>query len=128
MIHIAAVLYVAGKRQGPKQIFMKPKRLSWNMRGLNEVDKWLKVRNLLRLRVGEYVVACSFKNIADNFTWAFARVYGPNIDSSRRSLWEELVGFALVHQRRLQCSPFPLRRIGGNLFSSCDDGIFRLYF
>jgi hypothetical protein len=39
MIHIAAVLYVAGKRLGPKQIFMKPKRLSWNVRGLNEVDK-----------------------------------------------------------------------------------------
>jgi hypothetical protein len=27
---------------------MKPKLLSWNVRGLNEVDKWLKVRNHLR--------------------------------------------------------------------------------
>jgi hypothetical protein len=42
--------------------------------------------------VGEYVVACSFRNCADNFTWAFARVYGPNLDPLRRSLWDELAG------------------------------------
>jgi hypothetical protein len=28
--------------------FMKPKLLSWNVRGLNEGDKRLRVRNLLR--------------------------------------------------------------------------------
>jgi hypothetical protein len=41
--------------------------------------------------VGQYVVACSFRNVADDFTWACVVVYGPNIDSRRRSLWEELV-------------------------------------
>jgi hypothetical protein len=35
-------------------------------------------------------VACSFKKIVDNFTRAFTGVNGPNIDSRRRSLWEEL--------------------------------------
>jgi hypothetical protein len=42
--------------------------------------------------VGQYAVACSFRNIADDFTWAFTGVYGPNINSRRRSLWEELAG------------------------------------
>jgi len=35
---------------------------------------------------GEYVVACSFRNVEDDSTWAFAVVYGPNIDTLRRSL------------------------------------------
>jgi endonuclease/exonuclease/phosphatase family metal-dependent hydrolase len=131
---------------------MKPKILSWNVRGLNEGDKRLKVRNLLRqwkadiiclqetkldfvsnslvrslwgchfvdwcylasrgasggilimwnrrivekidVYVGEFVVACSFRSIADNFSWAFAGVYGPNLDSLRSSLWDELVGLS----------------------------------
>jgi hypothetical protein len=30
--------------------FMKPKLLSWNVRGLNEVDKCMRVHNLLRER------------------------------------------------------------------------------
>lgn len=41
---------------------------------------------------GEYIVACSFKNVEDWFQWAFAGVYDPNIDAEGRSLWEELAG------------------------------------
>jgi len=109
--------------------------LSWNVRGLNEIDKRLKVRKFLRqwkadiiclqetklefisinivrnlwgclhagwcylpssgasggilslwdkrvvekieVCVREYVVSCSFRNVADDFTWAFAGVYAP---------------------------------------------------
>jgi hypothetical protein len=36
--------------------------------------------------VGEFVVACSFRDVEDGFDWSFARVYGPNSDSIRRSL------------------------------------------
>jgi hypothetical protein len=108
---------------------MKPVLLSWNVRGLNEIDKRLKVKNLCRqwkadivclqetklvlissnivqnlwgchfvdwcylasrgasggillmwdrrvvvkteMYVGEYVVACSFKNIVDGFFLGF---------------------------------------------------------
>jgi exonuclease III len=129
---------------------MKPKLLSWNVRGLNEGDKRLRVRNLLRQwkadiiclqesklelisnsvvrslwgchhvdwcysasrgapgsillmwdrrvvekieeYVGEFSVACSFRNVEDGFSWAFAGVYGPNLDGDRRLLWEELAG------------------------------------
>ncbi|KAG6667899.1 hypothetical protein CIPAW_01G132400 [Carya illinoinensis] len=42
--------------------------------------------------IGEYSVGCSFKNSKDGFLWAFARVYGPNLDSERRRLWDELAG------------------------------------
>jgi hypothetical protein len=129
---------------------MNPRLISWNVRGLNQRTKRLKIGNLLRqwkaniiclqetkldlisnrivkslwgsqfadrcylpssrasggillmwdrrvvekleAQVGEYVVACSFRNCADNFTWAFARVYGPNLDPLCRSLWDELAG------------------------------------
>jgi hypothetical protein len=127
---------------------MKPKILSWNVRGLNEGNKRLRIRNLLKqwkadiiclketkleiifnslvrnlwscpfadwcylascgassgmlimwdkrivekinVFVGECVLACSFKSIEEDFFWAFARVYGPNIDALRSSLWDEL--------------------------------------
>ncbi|KAF5453927.1 hypothetical protein F2P56_023637 [Juglans regia] len=46
--------------------------------------------------IGQYIVGCSFKSVSDNFLWAFAGVYGPNLDSDRRLLWEELAG---VHSR-----------------------------
>jgi hypothetical protein len=44
--------------------------------------------------VGEFVVACSFRSVADDFSWAFAGVYGPNFDSLRSSLWDELAGLS----------------------------------
>jgi hypothetical protein len=41
---------------------------------------------------GEFPIACSFRNVEDQFTWAFAGVYGPNFDCDRRFLWDELLG------------------------------------
>ncbi|KAG2698944.1 hypothetical protein I3760_07G170800 [Carya illinoinensis] len=38
------------------------------------------------------MVACSSKCVSDDFLWAFAGVYGPNVDMDRRLLWEELAG------------------------------------
>lgn len=129
---------------------MKPKIVSWNVRGLNEANKRFRIKNLLRewrvdivflqetkLKsvsrrligsiwsctyadwaylasngasggihvmwdkrvvekmeefVGEYIVACSFKSVAYNFVWAFAGLYGSNVDNDRHFLWEELAG------------------------------------
>ena len=42
--------------------------------------------------VGNFVAASSFKNVDDGLEWAFAGVYGPNRDTLRRLLWEELAG------------------------------------
>ncbi|KAG2711493.1 hypothetical protein I3760_04G079300 [Carya illinoinensis] len=42
--------------------------------------------------IGQYSVACSFKCVSDNFLWAFVGVYGPNLDSTRKLMWEELAG------------------------------------
>lgn len=129
---------------------MKPKILSWNVRGLNEQNKRLSISNLLRdwkvdiicfqetkvqglsksfvqilwgcnhvdwccldscgasggilimwdkrvvekidVCVGNFTLAISFRNVVDRFVWAFAGVYGPNSDSDRRLLWDELAG------------------------------------
>lgn len=35
---------------------------------------------------------CSFRNVVDNFVWAFAGVYGPNVDLDRRLLLDKLAG------------------------------------
>jgi hypothetical protein len=129
---------------------MNPRLISWNVRGLNQRSKQLKIRNLLRqwkadiiclqetkldlisnsivkslwgcqfadwcflpssgassgillmwdrrvvekfeVLVGDHVVACSFRDCANNFSWAFAGVYGPNLDPLHRNLWNELAG------------------------------------
>jgi hypothetical protein len=42
--------------------------------------------------VGEFSVACLFKNIKDHFSWAFAGVYGLNSNGDRRLLRDELAG------------------------------------
>jgi len=52
-----------------------------------------RVMEKIEVCLGEYAVACSFRNIEENLTWAFAGVYGPNLDSHQRSLWDELAGF-----------------------------------
>jgi hypothetical protein len=127
-----------------KIFLMKHKILSWNVRGLNEVKKRLRVRRLLRQwkvdivclqetklerimhglvrslwgcpylewsyvasigasggilllwdrRVvskvdvcqGNFVAACSFRNVDDGMEWAFAGVYGPTRDVYRRHM------------------------------------------
>lgn len=42
--------------------------------------------------LGEFTIACSFRNVVDNFVWAFVGVYGPNVDYDRRLLWDEQTG------------------------------------
>jgi hypothetical protein len=45
---------------------------------------------------GNFVAACSFRNVDDGMEWAFAGVYGPNRDANRRQLWEELAGLMCI--------------------------------
>ena len=42
--------------------------------------------------VGHFSVSCKFKNVGDQFEWAFTGVYGPNLNNRRRLMWEELTG------------------------------------
>jgi exonuclease III len=51
-----------------------------------------RVVSSLEMDVGDYVAACRFKNVVDGFEWAFAGVYGPNGNSDRHWLWDELAG------------------------------------
>jgi hypothetical protein len=56
--------------------------IMWDTRVVEKVD----------VCVGAYTLAVSFRNVVDLSIWAFARVYGLNLDRDRRLLWEELVG------------------------------------
>jgi hypothetical protein len=56
--------------------------LMWDRRVVAKADVYL----------GNYMATCSFRNVDDGLEWAFAWVYGPNRDSHRRYLWEELAG------------------------------------
>ena len=40
--------------------------------------------------VRHFSVSCKFKNVGDQFEWAFTSVYGPNLNKRRRLMWEEL--------------------------------------
>jgi hypothetical protein len=85
--------------------------------------------------VGEYVVACSFRNIADDFTWAFVGVWSMvQISTVVEGLfgrsWLDflIVGICLSGSRATSMSPVSLRKTRGSLFLPRDDGIFRFYF
>jgi hypothetical protein len=56
--------------------------LMWDRRVVTKIEVCL----------GNYVAACSFRNVGDGLVWAFAGVYGPTCNSLRRFLWEELAG------------------------------------
>lgn len=42
--------------------------------------------------IGEYSMVFFFRNLEDGFEWAFAGVYRPNLDSSRRLMWDDIAG------------------------------------
>ncbi len=46
------------------------------------------------LAVGHYSISCKFQNVLDQKVWAFSGIYGPNINTDRISMWEELAGVA----------------------------------
>ena len=54
--------------------------LVWDKRVFEKVD----------CVVGRFSVNVLFKGVVDDFVWACSRVYGPNKDSQRGVLWEEL--------------------------------------
>jgi exonuclease III len=65
--------------------------------------------------VGIFSVACSFRSVNVNFEWTFAGVYGPNDDSDRKVLWDELVGL-LSWWELLWC-------IGGDIICYPSEGL-----
>jgi hypothetical protein len=50
--------------------------LMWDMRVVEKIKECM----------GEFIVACSFRNVEDGISWAFVGVYGPNFDCGRRFL------------------------------------------
>jgi hypothetical protein len=56
--------------------------MMWDKRVIEKLDE----------ATGYYSLSCKFRNVLDQFEWSFIGVYGPNLDSERCFLWEELAG------------------------------------
>ena len=56
--------------------------LMWDQRAVEKVEE----------AVGCFSISCRFKNVGDQFDWAFTSLYGPNSNKRRRKTWEELTG------------------------------------
>ncbi|KAG6625187.1 hypothetical protein CIPAW_16G079100 [Carya illinoinensis] len=73
---------------------------------------------------GDYMVACSFKNIVDEYQWAFASVYGPNLDCAGSVLWDELAGLSSIWDfpwcigGNFNITRFSSEQSGGSSFNS----------
>ena len=42
--------------------------------------------------MGHFLVSHKFKNVGDQFEWAFIGIYGPNSNKKRQKMWEKLIG------------------------------------
>ena len=42
--------------------------------------------------VGHFSVSCKFKNVGDQFEWAFIGIHGPNLNRRRHIMLNKLVG------------------------------------
>lgn len=51
-------------------------------------------------KVVEKIVHMHFRNVGDQFTWAFVGIYGPNTDNDRSLLWDEST--SLISWKNLQ--------------------------
>jgi hypothetical protein len=58
--------------------------LMWDKRAVECIDE----------AIGTFSLSCKFKSVLDQFVWAFSGVYGPNDNSERILLWEELSGIS----------------------------------
>ena len=54
----------------------------WDRRAVEKVEEV----------VGRFSVSCKFKNVGDQFEWAFTGLYGPNLNKRNRKMWEKLTG------------------------------------
>lgn len=58
---------------------------------MGNIVMWDKrVADLLEELIGEFVFACSFTTLEDEFGWGFVGVYGPNNDNSMKLIWDEI--------------------------------------
>jgi len=86
--------------------------LMWNRRVVEKIDEC----------VGEFIIACSIRNVEDHFTWAFAGVC-PNSNGDRRLLWDELAdllnwwNIPRCIEGDFNFTRFPGERSGGGRFS-----------
>ena len=87
--------------------------LMWDHRVVERIDSV----------VGYYSISCRFQNVLDQQDWAFSGVYGPNINSERIIMWEELAdvaswwGVPWVIGGDFNAVRFPSERLGSTRFT-----------
>ncbi|XP_059431591.1 ultraviolet-B receptor UVR8-like [Corylus avellana] len=55
--------------------------LNWDRRVVEKIEDYVET----------YILACTFRNVDDNFVWAFGVVYGPNDDGERSEYTPRLI-------------------------------------
>ena len=68
--------------------------LLWMLSRLRERSCWVwdkRVFEKMDVIVGQFSVGVLLRGVVDDFVWACTGVYGPNEDSQRSFLWEELL-------------------------------------
>lgn len=72
-------------------------------------------------RVAEKVDECGgLHNVEDGYQWFFASVYGPNTNSERRGMWDELDGLCSLWnlpwciRGDFNVTHFPSKQLGGS--------------
>lgn len=70
--------------------------------------------------VDDFVMACLFKNLEDDFCCTFIRVYGLNIDFEKTLSWEELTSLlawwqlpSCLRDGDFNVTHFPIEKLGG---------------
>ena len=75
--------------------------------------------------VGHFLISCRFKNVSDQFEWAFTSIYGPNLNKKRQFMKEELAdlnswwNLPWCLGGDFNVILFPLERLGAGRFIRC---------
>lgn len=91
----------------------------WGLEGYFVVKWDTRMLELVDSSIGSFFVSTIFRNLVDGVEWMFLRVYGPNVDSNRSLLWDELVGVRTLWDLSwyiggdFNVTRFPSERLGG---------------
>ena len=84
-----------------------------------------RVVKMIEEAVGFFSISCRFKNISDQFEWAFTGIYGPNLNKNHQFMWEELAGLNSWWNLPwclggdFNVIRFPSERLGAGRFTRC---------
>ena len=84
--------------------------LMWDRRVVEKIEETM----------GHFSICCRFKNVSDQFEWAFTSIYGPNLNRKLQLMWEEWTAGGICHgvgEVILMLSVFYRRGLGAGRFT-----------